>query len=143
MEDNKIKNESEPQVIADALARRVVSILVEKKAHNVCAFHVGEDNPVTDYYINATGRSANAVASLADIVVDKLAEEGISAHRVEGKRGDGWILVDYGNVIVNVFDEESRKFYNLDRLMPELSIRDISDIIKEVDEKLGLQETNI
>lgn len=127
----------------DSIFRRATAVLVEKKALNIRVYHVGADNPITDYYINATGRSQNQVGALAELVVDKLTEQGISALRVEGKRGDGWILVDYGGVIVNVFDEESRSFYNLDRLMPAESVIDISDIIKEVDEKLGLEETNI
>lgn len=127
----------------DLIARRATAVLLENKALNVKVYYVGEANPITDYYINATGRSLNQVGALADRVVDKLIEEGINALRVEGKRGDSWILVDYGGVIVNVFDEESRSFYNLDRLMPDEANFDISDIIKEVDEKLGLVEKNI
>ena len=123
---------------AASLARRAVSILIEKKALDVRLYEVGEDNPLTDFYVNATGRSHTQVGALADELVDKLAECGVSPLRVEGRRGDSWILVDYGSVIVNVFDTESRQFYNLDRLMPENSIRDISDIVKEVDKRLSI-----
>ncbi len=140
MEENRIERNSQD---TDLLARRATAVLIEKKALNISVYHVGEDNPITDYYINVTGRSLNQVGALADLVVDKLMEEGFNALRVEGKRGDAWILVDYGGVIINVFDEEARSFYNLDRLMPAESVFDISDIIKEVDEKLGLDETKI
>ncbi|MBQ4071647.1 MAG: ribosome silencing factor [Clostridia bacterium] len=121
-----------------SIARRAVSILIEKKALDVRLYEVGEDNPLTDFYVNATGRSHTQVGALADELVDKLIEVGVNPLRVEGRRGDAWILVDYGGVIVNVFDRESREFYNLDRLMPQESIRDISDIVKEVDEKLSI-----
>ena len=126
---------------ANEIARAAVAVLIEKKGMAVKLYEVGEDNPLTDFYVNATGRSMSHVASLADDLVDKLAELGINALRVEGRRGDGWVLVDYGNVIVNVFSGESREFYNLDRLMPAESIRDITDIINEVDKKYEISNT--
>lgn len=120
------------------LAEAVVAVLIEKKALDVRLYEVGEDNPVTDYYVNATGRSLTQVAALADEVAFKISEQGRDALRIEGKRGNAWILVDYGDVIVNVFDRESREFYNLDRLMPAGSEKDISYIVKRVDDKLKI-----
>ena len=120
------------------LAEAVVAVLIEKKALDVRLYEVGEDNPVTDYYVNATGRSLTQVAALADEVAFKISEQGRDALRIEGKRGNAWILVDYGDVIVNVFDRESRDFYNLDRLMPAGSEKDISYIVKRVDDKLKI-----
>ena len=123
------------------LAEAAVAVLIEKKALDVRLYEVGEENPVTDYYVNVTGRSLTQVAALADEVAYKLSEQGREAIRIEGKRGNAWILVDYGDVIVNVFDKESREFYNLDRLMPEGTERDISGIIKQVDAKLKINNT--
>lgn len=123
------------------VARRAASVLIEKKAKDVSVYEVGKEHPITDFYINVTGRSLSHVGSLADELSDKLSEDGISPMNIEGRRGDGWILVDYGDVIVNVFDKESREFYNLDRLMPEKSVVDISDIIIEVDKKLNINNT--
>lgn len=126
---------------ANEIARAAVAVLIEKKGIAVNLYEVGEANPLTDFYVNSTGRSASHVASLADDLVDKLKEMGIDALRVEGRRGDGWVLVDYGSVIVNVFNRESREFYNLDRLMPAESVRDISDIVNEVDKKFEIEHT--
>ena len=123
------------------LAEAAVAVLIEKKALDVRLYEVGEENPVTDYYVNVTGRSLTQVAALADEVAYKLSEQGREAIRIEGKRGNAWILVDYGDVIVNVFDKESREFYNLDRLMPEGTERDISEIVKQVDAKLKINIT--
>ena len=124
-----------------ALAEAAAAVLIEKKGLDVRLYEVGEENPITDYYINVTGRSLTQVAALADEVVFKLSEQGVDAIRVEGKRGNAWILVDYGNVIVNVFDKESREFYNLDRLMPAGSEKDISAIVALVDAKLKINNT--
>lgn len=118
-----------------AVARAAAFVLIEKKAIDVKMYNVGEDSPITDFYVNATGRSSTNVASLADEVTYKLGLAGRDALRVEGRSGNSWILVDYGDVIINIFDRESREFYNFDRLLPESSVVDISDVIKEVDKK--------
>ena len=123
------------------LAEAAAAVLIEKKAIDVRLYNVGEENPITDYYINVTGRSLTQVVALADEVAYKLSEQGVEALRIEGKRGNAWILVDYGNVIVNVFDKESREFYNLDRLMPGGSEIDISPIVARVDAKLKINST--
>ena len=123
------------------LAEAAAAVLIEKKALDLRLYNVGEENPITDYYINVTGRSLTQVAALADEVVFKLSEQGVDNPRVEGKRGNAWILVDYGNVIINVFDKESREFYNLDRLMPAGSEKDISAIVAMVDAKLKINKT--
>ena len=123
-----------------AVARRAAMILIEKKAIDVAMFDVKESSSVTDYYINATGRSSTNVAALADDVDVMLSKEGISPLRVEGRRGQSWILVDYGDVIVNVFDRASRDFYNLDRYLPEGSKMDITDLVREVDAKFDLNQ---
>ena len=123
-----------------AVARRAAMILIEKKAIDVAMFDVKESSSVTDYYINATGRSSTNVAALADDVDVMLSKEGISPLRVEGRRGQSWILVDYGDVIVNVFDRASRDFYNFDRHLPEGSKMDITDLVREVDAKFDLNQ---
>lgn len=122
------------------LAREAVKILIEKKALDVKLFDVREKSSITDYYINVTGRSTTQVASLADDVSGKLAERGRTELRTEGRRGNSWILVDYGDVIINVFDRASREFYNLDKHFPEESQLDISDIVAEVDKKFEINE---
>ena len=113
-------------------------MLVEKKALDVRLYEAGEENSITDYYVNATGRSSTNVASLADEVAYKLGLNGKDALRVEGRAGNEWILVDYGDVIVNIFDRPSREFYNFDRLLPENGRVDIADVVAEVDEKYKL-----
>ncbi len=127
---------------SSALARAIVSVLIEKKALDVRLYNVGEESSVTDFYVNATGRSSTNVAALADEVVYKMGLMGRDELRVEGRQGNSWLLVDYGDVIVNVFDKASRDFYNFDRLLPEKSEVDISDIIAEVDKKYDINNVN-
>ena len=127
---------------ADSLtvARAAVYVLVEKNALDVRLYEADEGNSVTDYYVNATGRSSTNVASLADEVAYKLGLNGRDALRIEGRAGNEWLLVDYGDVIVNVFDRPSREFYNFDRLLSEDRRMDISDVVAEVDKKYKLND---
>ena len=132
-ENAELKN-----VDSDVLAKEVVKILLEKKAIDVKLFSVKDNASITDFYVNATGRSSTQVASLADDVDRLLSERGRNALRVEGRSGNAWILVDYGDVIVNVFDRPSREFYSFDRHLPAEREIDISDLVAEVDNKFEL-----
>ena len=139
----EIKNDRLKSASSKELANAIAAILIEKKALDVRMYEVAEKSPITDYYVNATGRSSTQVSSLADELAYKIGLCGRDAARIEGKRGNSWILVDYGDVIVNVFDRESRDFYNLDRLLPTDSECDISDIVAEVDRKLDINNREV
>ena len=126
---NELKNATSLEV-----ANAAVNALVEMKGRAIRLFCVKDTSSVTDYYVTVTGRSKTQVAALADEVVYKLELAGRDVARVEGKRGDSWILVDYIDVIVQIFDQESRGFYDFDRLLSEAEEVDISNILDEVDE---------
>ena len=131
--ENKITNLNEAS--SQVLAQEATKILIEKKALDIKMFYVKEHTSITDYYINVTGRSNTQVAALADELSDLLSERGRNALRIEGRSGNAWILVDYGDLIVNVFDKQSRDFYSLDRHLPDGTEVDISDLIAEIDKK--------
>ena len=137
-----MENNDKKHVLSTAssehLARAITAILIEKKALDVRMYNVIGDSAITDYYVNVTGRSSTQVTSLADEVVFKIGEMGRVNGKIEGRGGTSWLLVDYGDVIVNVFDRESREFYNLDRIFPATSLVDISDIVSEVDKKFEI-----
>ena len=135
--NNDLRTNELVNASAEQLAREIAKILIEKKGINVEIYDVREKTSVTDFYVNVTGRSSTHVASLADEVDYLIGLKGRNSERIEGRQGNYWILVDYLEVIGNVFDKEAREFYNFGRLMPEGSKVDIDDIIKEVDEKYG------
>ncbi len=124
---------------SQALAEAVIALLLEKKGRNLTAYFVGEESAITDYYINITATSSTAVLAMADEVVDKMSLRGKRPHRVEGRSGASWVLVDFADVIVNVFDTQSREFYDLDRLLPADRLVDITPIKEKVDEKFNLK----
>ena len=135
-----IKNDTLSAADSKTLAEAIAFVLIEKKALDVTVYNVSEDSSITDYYVNATGRSSTNVAALADEVTYKTSLAGRHELRVEGRSGNSWLLVDYGDVIVNIFDRASREFYNFDRLLPEAGKVDISYIVDAVDKKYSVKE---
>lgn len=120
---------------SEAVAKESVKLLLEKLGQDVKLYDVRDSEAITDFYVVATGRSLTHVASLADELCERLSQYGWQAARIEGKRGNSWILVDYLDVIVNIFDKESRGFYNFDRLMPKESEGAITELVSAVDKK--------
>ena len=122
------------------LAEKIVSVLLEKSGIDVRLYYVKEASSVTDYYVNVTGRSSTNVMALADEVTYQVGLLGREPNHTEGRDGRAWVLVDYTDVVLNVFDKESREFYNFDRLLPEDSLVDISHIVAEIDAKFDINK---
>ena len=123
-----------------SVAEEAVKILIEKKGRAVRLFNVVETSAITDYYVSVTGGSGTQVAALADEVVYKLGLLGVETLRVEGRKANEWLLVDLGDVIINVFDKKSRDFYDFDRKFSDDSAIDIGYLVEAVDKKLGFEE---
>ena len=96
---------------------------------DIQVIEVSDISVLADYMVIATGNSSTHVKALADEVEYQLDKAGISVSHVEGHRSDTWILLDYIDVIVNVFSEEARQFYDLDRLWQDGKPVDLTGII--------------
>lgn len=102
------------------LARACAKALSEKKAQDIVILDVHEQTVVCSYFVIASGRSTTQVRALGDAVEEKLEKEAnLSPIRKEGLREGRWGVIDYGDVIVHVFNDESRLFYHLERLWDE------------------------
>jgi len=113
------------------LTRQIAKVLDSKKAENIVAIETEEVTIVSDYFIIASGTSNTHTRSLADDVEYEIEKNlGITPEHIEG-RATGWILLDYGTVLVHIFDRESRDYYNLERLWTDAKMLDLSDIITE------------
>lgn len=102
-----------------------------KKGLNIQVIEIGDVSVIADYMVIATGNSSTHVKALADEVEYRLDEAGISVSHIEGYRSNSWILLDYIDVLVNVFSEEAREFYDLDRLWQDGKPVDLTDIITD------------
>ena len=102
--------------------------LNEKKARELNAVKVSDLTVLTEYFLMATGTSSTHVNSLADEVEEKLKEQGIPPHHIEGK-ATGWLCLDYGSVIINIFSRDQREFYNLDKMWSDGEPVDMENIL--------------
>jgi ribosome-associated protein len=101
-----------PEQIAAIAARA----LDEKKARDIRVLHTAEQTVLADYFVICNGTSSTHIKALVDEVDRQLSEAGEPPVRREGMRSDIWVLMDFGSVIVHIFTDEARKFYNLERL---------------------------
>lgn len=98
------------------LARACCKALSDKKAKDILILDVREQTIVCSYFVIASGTSSTQVKALGENLEEALEKEGLSPVRKEGLREGRWGVIDYGDVIVHIFNEESRLFYYLERL---------------------------
>lgn len=110
------------------LVKAAVHALDEKKAEDIEVIQITELSVVADYFVIANGTSNTHVRALAGEVEDALLKQGVEVGHIEG-RATGWILLDYGSVVVHVFHKESREYYNLERLWADGKVVDIQDML--------------
>lgn len=103
-----VKVGKKPHWIHDALENA--------KAHDIVVLDVRKISDFTDYMVIATGTSNRHVQSTSDKVVDTLREHGVRPVGVEGKQIGDWVLIDFGDVVAHVMRQETRDFYNLEKL---------------------------
>ncbi len=90
--------------------------MLEKKAQNVVVLETGRVSIVADYFLIASGNTRIQIRALCDHLRRHLKDSGLLPLRVEGYREGYWVLMDYGCLVVHLFQPEAREFYNLERL---------------------------
>ena len=110
----------------DAIWQNAVHTLDKHKAEDIRVLSVSAVTSIADYFLLASGGSANQVRSLADYAEESLAKEGKVPLRREGYATGEWITLDYGDVLVHIFRRETRGFYDLERLWADAQQMDIA-----------------
>ena len=106
-----------------------VKALDDKKARDIKVLKTSDVTVLADYFIICTATSGTHVKALAEEVEKKLEEAGETKLRLEGQRSGGWVLVDFGCVVVHVFMDEIRKFYSLEHLWGDAPEQDVSALL--------------
>ena len=101
---------------AEELAHAIFDLLDAKKAHKLKVLRVNDQTVITDYFVICTGNSSTQVKALGGELEYKMGLRGVDPLHYEGRDSDGWIVVDYGTVIVHIFNRELRDFYQLEKL---------------------------
>ena len=107
-----------------------VKVLDQKKAVDIKAIKVEDITILADYFVMATGMSSTQVKALAEEIEFKLSQQGVEPLHIEG-RTSGWILLDYGTVLIHVFYKTDREFYGLDHLWQDAEQVDISSLLTD------------
>jgi ribosome-associated protein len=101
---------------AEDTARRAAWVALDKKALDVTVLDVHAISSITDYFLLCSGKSTTHVRTIADAIRTELKENGIRPLHAEGAADSGWVLLDYGDVLMHVFLEDTRAYYALERL---------------------------
>ena len=98
------------------LAKLACDALDDKKALEIKVINIENVSTLADYFIIASGTNHNQVQAMADNVDETLGRAGYEPKQIEGYQNANWILMDYGDVVIHIFDEENRLFYDLERI---------------------------
>lgn len=101
---------------AKKMALDIAKLLDKKKAMDVAVIDISPKASFADYFVMASAGSERQLDALVDNVEDALEPQKIFPKSVEGKRSSGWILMDYGDVVINVMTVEMREKYNIERI---------------------------
>ncbi|MBO5092885.1 MAG: ribosome silencing factor [Lachnospiraceae bacterium] len=101
---------------AKELVKIAIDALEDKKAEDIHIIDISEISTLADYFIIANGTNRSQIQALADNVEEALAKAGLPLKQTEGYDAANWILMDYRDIIVHIFDKENRLFYDLDRI---------------------------
>jgi ribosome-associated protein len=101
---------------AEHKARRAARAALDKKAIGLTVLDVQGVSTVTDYFLVCSGRSAPHVKTIADAIREELKEDGVRPLHTEGQAESGWVLLDYGDVLMHDYHEDTRAYYALERL---------------------------
>lgn len=101
------------------LAQRIVDVASDRQAQDIVLLDISQIASFADYFVICSGTSERQLKAIVDNVTETLEREGFHAVHTEGAPSSGWVLIDYGSVIVHVFAPEERDYYRLERLWGE------------------------
>lgn len=113
------------------MASLAVSAMEDKKAEDIRVIDISEVSVLADYFLIASGRNRNQLQALADEVEERLCRAGFTMKQSEGYENANWILLDFGDIIVHLFDQENRLFYDLERIWRDGKQIDPKELLSE------------
>ena len=101
------------------LARAAVDAAADKKASDVILLDIGDVTTIADYFVICSGNNSRQIQAIADAIDEELGKQGAKLLHREGVAETGWLLLDFGDVIVHIFGPKEREYYRLERLWSE------------------------
>ena len=127
VENKEIK---EKTIMTDSrkMAAMACDALDDKKANDIKVIDIEKVSSLADYFIIASGSNRNQVQAMADNVDEVLGRAGYPVKQIEGYSTANWILMDYGDIVIHIFDEENRLFYDLERIWRDGKAIEVADL---------------
>ena len=124
-----LSEEREPTLLdtTENVRSACIEHLLSRKAEDIIAVDLRQTADFADYFIICTGTSDVHVRALADAVIEGLKAEGQPPYQVEGYDVRKWVLIDFFDIVVHIFQQDSRQFYGLERLWRDAPIEHIED----------------
>ena len=113
------------------MAIQLAKALDSKKGQEIKVLRTEELTTLADYFVLCTATSSTQVKAMSDACEEAMEKLGERVHHIEGHRGGTWLLMDFSAVVVHVFTDEARKFYDLERVWADAQQVDLKDIIIE------------
>lgn len=110
------------------IAKLAITALEDKKAEDIKVIDISEISVIADYFIIANGTNRSQIQTLSDHVEEILGKEGVQLKQVEGYDNANWILLDFRDVIIHIFDKENRLFYDLERIWRDGKLIETTDL---------------
>ncbi|HIS31190.1 MAG TPA: ribosome silencing factor [Candidatus Limivivens intestinipullorum] len=104
------------------MAKLACKALEDKKAEDIKTLNISKISVLADYFIIAGGTNRNQVQAMADNVEEVLGKAGYHPRQIEGYQNANWILMDYGDIVVHLFDKENRLFFDLEKVWADASV---------------------
>ena len=116
---------------ANEIALTAVKALDSKKGQDIKCLETGHLTTLADYFVLCTATSTTQIKAMSDACEEAMEKNGEQVHHIEGHRGGTWILLDFSSVVVHIFNEEAREFYDLERLWSDAAPVDLSGVLTE------------
>lgn len=119
---------SNQEITSLTMVKAVIEALEDKKGEDISVIDITEISTLADYFIMVSGSNRNQVQALCDNVEEKLGRMGIDKKQCEGYESGNWILLDYHDIVIHIFDKENRLFYDLERIWRDGKQMDITQL---------------
>lgn len=114
---------------SNRMLKAIISAIEDKKGEDIKVIDISNVSVIADYFVIANGNNINQNQIIADEIEERMHKEGFSLKQVEGYDSANWILMDFNDVIIHIFNKENRLFYDLERIWADGKTVDISEYI--------------
>ncbi|MCD7927404.1 MAG: ribosome silencing factor [Oscillospiraceae bacterium] len=111
---------------AEEMVKEIVQALDSKKGQGIRVLKTGELTTLAEYFVLCSATSSTQIKALSDACDKRMKDLGEPPHHVEGHRGGTWVLMDFSAVVVHIFNEEARQFYDLEHMWQDAEQTDVS-----------------